>query len=64
MQAPPVQHARVAPPQVVGITHVPALHTRSPAHASAPAQHAVFSPPQPEPPSAPTAPRQTPLMQV
>ena len=65
MQAPPVQHASESPPQVVGVTHVPALHTKVPAQGSVPGQHAAFIEPQPPPEPASTLdPRQIPLMQV
>lgn len=59
------QHASEAPPQVVGVTHVPALHTKVPAQGSAPGQHGVFMEPQgPGPASTAVAPRQKPPMHV
>ena len=65
VQAVPPQHGSEAPPQVVGVTHIPPLHTNSPAQGSVPGQHGVFIEPQPplEPASA-LDPRQVPLMQV
>lgn len=65
MQAPPVQHASEAPPQLVGVTHIPALHTKVPAQGSLPAQHGVFMEPQrPGPASTAAPPRQKPPMHV
>ena len=65
MHAVPPQHGSEAPPQLVGVTHIPPLHTNSPAQGSVPGQHAAFIEPQPPPePASALDPRQTPLVQV